>query len=176
MNFLMYVGSAYGLLSEAFAEEAWPKLRNPEQVEDYAQLRNQWEEFWEQSTYVKANAKRENRDELIIDPPEFSRITQPDLKAALITLWPSFSAWWNMPAGGQVAMQYWDNQMDVLTIAQQYEAQVGRPMKPFQLHIDLVYTGLREPLEVNEQFVIMPLGTRFIMNNEWWMQKFIELG
>ncbi|MEC0129147.1 hypothetical protein [Paenibacillus pabuli] len=174
LNFLMFVASACGLLTDEFEEGVWPNSQFLNVEQSNEKFKEQWKELWNQSISKKGERKRGNHQNLIIDPPHFSMIREEDLKAVLIKMWPSFIKWWNMPAGGQIAMHYWEAKPDLLAFVQEFESQVGRKIKPFRLDVDLVYTGLNEPIEVNEQFIIMPIKSEYLMKRDWWIKRFKE--
>ncbi|HBU81617.1 MAG TPA: hypothetical protein DEF35_08250 [Paenibacillus sp.] len=174
LNFLMFVASACGLLTDEFEEGVWPESQPLNVEQSNEKFKEQWKELWNQSISKKGERKRGNHQNLIIDPPDFSMIKEENLKAVLINMWPSFIKWWNMPAGGQMAMHYWEANPDLLTFVQEFESQVGREIKPFRLDVDLVYTGLREPIEVNEQFIIMPIKSEYLLKKDWWIKRFKE--
>ncbi|MFS0870371.1 hypothetical protein [Paenibacillus xylanilyticus] len=174
MNFLMFVASAHGLLTEEFEEGTWPTSQSLNGERSNEKFKEQWKELWEQCIYKKGLRKRGDMKSLLMDPPEFSMIREKDVRTVLINMWPSFIKWWNMPAGGQIAMHYWEGAPDLLAFVQEFESHVGRKIKPFKLDIDLVYTGLREPIEVNEQFMIMPIKTEYLLKRDWWIKRFKE--
>ena len=174
MNFLMYVASAHGLLADEFGEGTWPTSQSSNGGQSNEKFKAQWKELWNQSIYKKGLLKSGRQKNLILDPPDFSMIRENDVRNVLINMWPSFIQWWNMPAGGQIAMHYWEGAPDLLSFVQEFESQVGRKIKPFKLDIDLIYTGLREPIEVNEQFMILPIKTEYLLKKDWWIKRFEE--
>ncbi|MGG3455557.1 hypothetical protein [Paenibacillus rhizolycopersici] len=173
LNFLMYVASINGLLSEEFEEGTWPSKQFLSAVQSNPKCKEQWKEIWNKSIYQKGLLKANNQGHIILDPPDFSTING-EIKAVLVQMWPSFISWWNMPAGGQTAMHYWESIPDIMSFVQEFERQVGREIRPFQLHIDLVYTGLKKPIEVNEHYIIMPIKTEYLLKKDWWIKKFKE--
>lgn len=174
LNFLMFVASAHGLLTDEFGEDTWPGSQFSSGGRSNEKFKGQWNELWKQCIYKKGLIKSGIQRSLILDPPEFSMITDKNVRAVLIHMWPSFIKWWNMPAGGQAAMNYWEGAPNLLSYVQEFESQIGRKIKPFKLDIDLVYTGLREPIEVNEQYMIMPVKIDYLLNRDWWMKRFEE--
>ncbi|MBD8497255.1 hypothetical protein [Paenibacillus arenosi] len=172
LNFLMFVGSAHGLLTEGFGGAVWPTGQFLHAGRSNEKLKEQWIELWNQIIYKKGILKRENQKYLILDPPKFSMIREEEVKAVLINMWPSFISWWNMPAGGQIALHYWEAKPDIIAFVEEFESQVGSEIKPFKLDIDLVYTGLREPIEVNQQFILMPIKAEYLLEKNWWIKRF----
>lgn len=174
LNFLMYVASVHGLLTEEFEESTWPSSQFSSVGRSNQKLQEQWKKLWNQSIYKKGLLKRSNQRYLVLDPPDFSMIREEDVKDMLINMWPSFINWWSMPAGGQTAMNYWEAKPDLIAFVQEFENQAGREIKPFNLHVDLLYTGLKEPIEVNNQFIIMPMKTEYLLKKDWWINRFKE--
>ncbi|WP_146752112.1 MULTISPECIES: hypothetical protein [Paenibacillus] len=172
LNFIMYVASAHGLLTDGFDDAAWPNSKSLNVEQSNEKFKEQWKELWNESIYKKGERRKGKHQNLIIDPPDFSMIREGDLKAVLINMWPSFIKWWNMPAGGQIAMHYWEAQPDLLAFVQEFESQVGRKINPFRLDVDLVYTGLKAPIEVNEQFIVMPIKLEYLWKKDWWIERF----
>lgn len=60
-------------------------------------------------------------------------IREEDVKDMLINMWPSFINWWNMPAGGQTAMNYWEVKPDLIAFVQEFKNLAGREIKPGDL-------------------------------------------
>lgn len=71
-------------------------------------------------------------------------------------------------------MNYWEAKPDLIAFVKEFENQAGREIKPFKLHVDLVYTGLKEPIEVNNQFIIMPIKAEYLLKKNWWIKRFKE--
>lgn len=174
LNFLMFVASAHGLLTEEFEESTWPSSQFLSAGQSNQRFNEQWKELWNQSIYKKGLLKEKNQGSIVLDPPNFLTIKEEEVKAVLINLWPSFNRWWNMPAGGQIAMNYWEAKPDIMAFVQEFESHVGREIKSFNLHVELVYTGLKEPIEVNKQYIIMPIKAEYLLKKDWWITRFKE--
>lgn len=110
----------------------------------------------------------------MLEQPHFELVEQQELREAFVQLWPSFRQWWCMPAGGQAAMNYWEDKPDLIRYIQEFEDEVGRKIKTFHLNIDLIYRGPSEPVEVNEEYMIMPIRIEYLMKKDWWISRFKE--
>ena len=86
-----------------------------------------------------------------------------------------------MPAGGQQGVNYWDLFWDIAGSFQskvkQVETEIGRPVQPFALAVDYLYTGLGGILEVNSNYAMMSVHNPklTLCNREWWLAKVREL-
>jgi len=110
------------------------------------------------------------------NPPEFSDLSVGGLVDCCIKAWPLFYSWWSMPAGGGSAMAYWESISNVINMVDKFERIEGRKAKDFNLYIDLVYTGISERIELRQDYVIMTLDTKQLMEEAWWMKKLQQIG
>lgn len=196
LNFLVYVARAYSICDEYFDKHgAWPnrQVSLPDQL--HQELETQWHDFWNGSIQQKAEAKIQQRAALksrskdqievahlnhnhvspfVLDQPYFEAIQQQELREALIEQWPSFIQWWNMPAGGQAAMHYWEHIPDLIRYVREFEIEAGRPIQSFHLDVELIYNGPYKPIEVTDEYVIMPIRTAYLMKPDWWNERFKE--
>jgi hypothetical protein len=200
LNFLVYVARAYSICDEYFDKHgAWPdrQVVLPEQL--HQELEAQWNDFWEGSIQRKAEAKflqnaasksqtpdpavshtlfahlnHSCASPFVLEPPHFAAIEHQGLREALAAQWPCFIQWWNMPAGGQAAMHYWEGKPDIIRYVQEFEMEVGRRIQPFHLNVDLIYNGPTKPIEVTDEYVIMPIRTDYLMKKHWWSERFQE--
>lgn len=174
LNFLIYVASTYGLLKEDINENIlWPSRQMVESDELHQKLEIQWKWFWDRSINQKAH-KNNNHVSFVLGLPDFELVEQHELREVLVHLWPSFRQWWYMPAGGQAAMNYWEGIPDLIRYVQEFEDEVGRKIKPFHLNMDLIYNGPNEPIEVTEEYIIMPIKIEYLMKRDWWISRFKE--
>ncbi|WP_413376498.1 hypothetical protein [Paenibacillus taichungensis] len=174
LNFLIYAASTYGLLKEDINENnLWPSRQRVESDQLHQKLEIQWKWFWDRSIQQKAH-KNNNHVSSVLGRPDFELVEQHELREVLVHLWPSFRQWWYMPAGGQAAMNYWEGKPDLIRYVQEFEDEVDRKIKPFHLNMDLIYNGPSEPIEVNEEYIIMPIRTEYLMKKDWWISRFKE--
>lgn len=80
MNFLMFVASVHGLLTEEFEERTWPSSQFSSVGRSNQKHQEQWKKLWNQSIYNKGLLKRSNQKYLVLDPPDFLMIKEKDLK------------------------------------------------------------------------------------------------
>ena len=107
----------------------------------------------------------------MFNPLEFLNFPYDDLKECLKNTWQPFIDWWEMPGGGKNALAYFET-FDIDSIYKyinEFENLAGRKVKPFNLYIDMIYTGTIEIMEVNREYVIMALIKPIYFNKEWWM-------
>ncbi|SEM97587.1 hypothetical protein [Paenibacillus sp. OK076] len=174
LNFLIYVANTYGLLKEDINENnLWPSKQRVESDQLHQKLEIQWKWFWDRSIQQKAH-KNNHHVSFVLGGPDFKLVEQHELREVLVHLWPSFRQWWYMPAGGQAAMNYWEGIPDLIRYVQEFEDEVGRKIKPFHLNVDLIYNGPNEPIEVTEEYIIMPIKIEYLMKRDWWMSRFTE--
>ncbi|MDN4603210.1 hypothetical protein P5G61_18365 [Paenibacillus sp. F6_3S_P_1C] len=84
LNFLMFVASACGLLTDEFEEGVWPESQPLNVEQNNEKFKEQWKELWNQSL-KRGERKRGNHQNLIIDPPDFSmrQIVKPSATVPL---------------------------------------------------------------------------------------------
>jgi hypothetical protein len=174
LNFLIYVGSSLRILQGPQGQHIWPYPLHGEGEKDNQKLREPWDIWWNQAVKQKMAHERGERGTFMSDPPYFHDIPDTRLREFCIRVWPVYIHWWNMPAGGQHAMNYWENFPKVQEYVEEFERKARRAIKPFSLHIELIYAGFEEPIEPASDFVIMPLQSKFLMEKDWWLKRFIE--
>jgi len=168
LNFLIYVACYYGLLIEG--NELWPDPAVQLEDDQRKELNTSWRQFWDESLLTKAK----HPHSYMLSPPHFNTIDCSLLRDSFDSAWPSFIRWWLMPAGGQLALNYWESQPFVTAYVQEFEREAGRPIRPFKLVVDLVYAGISEPVEVSDDYVIMPVSSKYLMKKDWWLRRFKE--
>ncbi|WP_148271299.1 hypothetical protein [Desulfosporosinus acidiphilus] len=151
------------------------------QLGDYSDcnLSRQWESWWTQLIHERSSNLSNgvlNPINSLFNPPEFSDLGDRQLTNCCKEAWPLFSSWWEMPAGGGSAMAYWESVPNVINIVHKFEQKEGKNVKDFRLHIDLVYTGISERIELRQDYVIMALDIKQLREESWWMQKLRQIG
>ena len=170
LNFLIYVASSFGLFeSETSNMSNWSTEKIMMDKQDIQNLKDQWNSCWNKVILKKMNPKTD-----ILSIPDFKTIENMELRMACNRVWKSYIDWWYMPAGGQCAMYYWEDKPNILKYVQEYEDQVGRRIKTFHLTIDLIYTGFDKPIEVNDEYIIMPIRSDYLLKPDWWVKRFKE--
>lgn len=170
LNFLIYVACSFGLFESGTRDmDNWSTERILMDEHEIQNLKVQWNSCWNQSIIKKLDTKTG-----VLGFPNFKTIEYSELRMVCSRVWKSFIIWWNMPAGGQCAMYYWEDKPDILKYVQEYENQVGRRIKTFHLNIDLIYTGFDKPIEVNDEYIIMPVRSEYLLKPDWWVRRFKE--
>ena len=178
LNFVMYVGIAYDLLPDDLpfsVTNRWSASRTtiPLQIEKY-HLTQQWQEWWNQLTnYRYYDSQSIGCPNEWFQPPDSVGLP-PELSEVCKNVWIDFIGWWQMPAGGGRAMHYWETSFDFGKYVREYEQQQGRQLRAFQFYVELVYAGLDEILEIDENHVVMPL-LRKTDFEKWWKGKLQEI-
>lgn len=179
LNFPIYVGCVYGLFVDSGKEHQrlWPTPKDPGLGEkDKLDLKEQWDQWWNQVVMLLASSYRNKTDRPVLGiglaEYHFSDIDGELLRQCCMDSWPAFEHWWNSPAGGQVAMYYWENFPKVNRYVEEYEELAGRKVKPFVLSVNLVYTGIAAPLEPVEGYIIMPIDGPYLGSKDWWLDRF----
>ncbi|RUT33419.1 hypothetical protein EJP77_07155 [Paenibacillus zeisoli] len=179
LNFPIYVGCVYGLFigSGEGHQRLWPapKALVMDDIDKLA-LKQQWDQWWNQVVMLLANRFRNKSDRpnlgMGLAEYHFSDIDGELLRQCCMDSWPAFVHWWNSPAGGQVAMYYWEGFPKVERYVEEYEELVGRKVKPFALSVNLIYTGIPAPMEPVPDYIIMPIDGSFLLNKDWWLDRF----
>ncbi|MGO4530440.1 hypothetical protein AB4Z30_15265 [Paenibacillus sp. 2TAF8] len=196
LNFLVYVARAYGICNTYFHDHStWPDRQVVLADELHREFETKWQDFWKGSIQQKAEAKIRQTavsnfpsqaqvkfkhlnhnyvSPFVFNPPQFEAIEHQGLRDALIAQWPSFIQWWNMPAGGKAAMYYWEGKPDVIRYVREFEMETGRTIHPFHMNVELIYNGPHEPIEVADDYLIMPIRTEYLMKKDWWAERFRE--
>ncbi|MBZ9637670.1 hypothetical protein [Clostridium sp. FP1] len=83
-----------------------------------------------------------------------------------------------MVGGGKNALSYLEGFGDerIYTYINEFENIVQRKVKPFNLYIDLVYTGTSQIIEVNSEYIVMVLVRHLYFDKDWWMNKLEQIG
>ncbi|WP_440395776.1 hypothetical protein [Paenibacillus sp. SAF-054] len=168
LNFMIYTATAYGLFAEK--DSKWPPEKLFEQPAFYLEkLHAQWTSWWNLMLKERAQGAKIRTAANAVSPP-FDKLDSPELREALTQAWPSFIRWWYMPAGGQNAMYYWEGVPNIDSYIYELKKELGREYLSFRLNMDLVYGGIPEPIEVGEDYMVVPVHTNYIMNKDWWKQ------
>lgn len=180
LNFIVYIGCIYGLIdNEKYTgkEALWPsKSLNTKANSE------QWEEWFREVVTLKAHTIKHGVHPYIVYeeymPPEFPKVKCPILKECCKNTWPKFHEWWGMMAGGKNAIAFVEQigHDKIHEYVNEVERTLGRKLKPFTLNIELIYTGISEPIDISNEFVIAPLSPLINSNKEWWIRKLFESG
>jgi len=181
LNFIVYIGCIYGLIDNKEyngKEILWPSMSlNTEATSE------QWKEWINEIVRLKVEKIKEGKNPNAIFeeymPPEFSGVKCPLLKECCKEAWPKFQEWWYMMAGGKAGLHFIERivSANILDI-NEFEVKLGRKCKPFNLYIDLVYTGISETIDIhiNNKDLIITSSPIITFDKEWWIKKLDEVG
>lgn len=68
-------------------------------------------------------------------------------------------------------MYAWEDKPNISSYVRELETELGRDHLSFCLNVDLVYGGIREPIEIGEEYMVMPIRGEYMLNKEWWKKK-----
>ena len=183
LNFIVYIGCAYGLIDEKKykgKEILWPQKHINADVDI-----EEWEEWFKD--IVDLEVERINAGKYpyaIIEeylPPEFLNVKSQKLQNCCKDTWPKFQEWWYMLGGGKNALNFTERILhsDLNNYVSEVEKVKGRKLKPFNLYISLLYTGLSETIEINlcnNQYLLIAANPFIYFKKEWWIKKLDEIG
>jgi hypothetical protein len=190
LNFAIYTGCLYGLIEDdnkiIRKNKLWPPKSWCNQLTEaqLVLLKEQWNKWFEgiaKDRGEKVISKHESelyRKNDMFDPPEFLNFPYDELKECIKNAWKPFIEWWEMPGGGKNALSYFEvfDMKGIYKYINEFENIVGRKVKPFNLYIDMIYTGTTETIEVNNEYVIMAPIKPIYFNKEWWLKKLEQIG
>ena len=188
LNFAIYVACSFELLPDTspFSREQLWSVYHHEALdeEEHQLLAGEWQQWWnemvaDRSRFLQSGIQ-ERWSNSFASEGYFDEMVTP-LRERCEDALPSFREWWGMPAGGQQGVNYWDLFWDIAgsfrSKVKQVETEMGRPVQPFALAVDYLYTGLGGILEVNSNYAMMSvhLPKLTLLNREWWLEKVLEL-
>lgn len=83
-----------------------------------------------------------------------------------------------MVGGGKNALSYYEGLGNerIYKYINEFENIVQRKVKPFNLYIDLVYTGTSQIIEENSEYIVMVLVKSLYFDKNWWINKLQQIG
>ena len=188
LNFAIFTGCIYGLIEDnnkiIRKNKLWPpkSWSNKLSETQLVLLKEQWSKWFDnivndRGEKVISKQEFDIRNHMF-NPPEFLNFPYDELKECLKNAWQPFIDWWEMPGGGKNALAYFETfGIDsIYKYINEFENLAGRKVKPFNLYIDMIYTGTTEIMEVNSEYVIMAPIKPIYFNKEWWMHKLEQIG
>lgn len=186
LNFALFTGCLYGLIDDIEGisnSRLWPpKYETNKLTKSLSLLKEQWTEWFNsiindrgKKVILKQEFDLENNK---FNPPNFSEFPYCELGAYCKKSWKPFIEWWEMVGGGKNALSYYeglDTQI-IFKYISEFENIVQRKVKPFNLYIDLVYTGTSEIIEVNSEYLVIIPVKPLYFNKDWWMNKLQQIG
>lgn len=183
LNFIVYTGCVYGLIDNMKyngKEILWPKKSLDTDV-----YSTEWEELFIDIVNLEVGKIGNGKHPYsIIEeylPPEFLYVKSQTLRKCCKDVWPMFQDWWYMFGGGKNALNFIEGILNnnLFDYVNEVERMKERKLRPFNLYISLLYTGLNKTLELdangNRHIIITsdPIGT---LNKEWWIKKLNVIG
>ena len=186
LNFALYTGCLYGLIGDIDGISKislWPpKCEINKSTESLSLLKEQWKE-WFNSMINDRGKKVILKQEFdfmndMFNPPDFSEFPYCELREYCKNAWIPFIEWWQMIGGGKNALSFIEglDNKKIYKYINEFESIVQRKVKPFNLYIDLVYTGTSEIIEVNSEYIVMVPVKPIYFDKEWWMNKLQQIG
>lgn len=186
LNFALFTGCLYGLIDDVEGignNKLWPpKCETNKMTESLSLLKQQWNEWFKSminSRGKKVILKQEfDLESNMFNPPNFSEFPYYELREYCESSWQPFIEWWEMVGGGKNALSYLEGFGDerIYKYISEFENIVQRKVKPFNLYIDLVYTGTSEIIEVNSEYMIIVPVRPLYFDKDWWMNKLHQIG
>jgi hypothetical protein len=183
LNFIIYIGCVYGLIDrEKYngREPLWPDKSL------YADIGSDtWESWFKEIVDLEVERIKSGKNPCtsleVVTPPEFCSIKNQSLQSCCIKAWPRFKEWWYMLGGGKNALNFTEGIIhdDLHKYVKDAERLKGRYLKPFNIYLSLLYTGLSESIEINinnNQFFIITSNPFEFLKEDWWIKKLNEIG
>lgn len=183
LNFIVYIGCAYGLIDNNKyngKEILWPhKSLSIDANSD------NWEEWFLAIINLEVERIKLGKHPCTIIeeymPPEFFNVKNQLLKECCKDAWPKFKEWWYMVAGGKNALNFIEGILNnnLNNYVNEVERRKSRKLKPFQLYINLLYTGLSKTIDINfnnNHNIIITSNPFGYFNEDWWIKKLSEIG
>lgn len=182
LNFAIYIGCVYGILQkDDFRDQSimWPgarlSSRHPKE-----RLASEWSQWWSYLIEFRTS-------ELLDESVKFKKVlfnpvyhTKPELTAineccehSLV----SFQEWWHRPAGCHEQHIHLQRVVGerIVHYLRSYERKTNRKCSPFDLYIDLVFSGLPHSITTHFRYIITVPDGHFLDCEEWWTKRIEEL-
>lgn len=185
LNFALFVGCLNGLIENDEINEIklWPSECSSDiPTELLSLLKEEWKQWFNfmlKARWNKVILKQEfELESNIFAPPNFPEFPYEELKEYCKNAWKPFIEWWEMVGGCQKALLYIEgiDNNKIYKYIDEFENIVQRKVKPFNLYIDLVYTGSSKIIDVNNEYIIMVPTRPIYFDKAWWMSKLQQIG
>ncbi len=186
LNFVIFTGCMYNLIEDKnFDEEneRWPTNIIISNFDDlhFEELKLQWNEWFTNIIDEKiSNTNLNGMCSLIeenYDVNSFSELKCVELRECCKSAYPHFVDWWNMQAGGKNALSFYEfmSNNKISEYVSELEGKLNKKSKPFKLYLDMVYTGVPNVLDVNDNYIIVTPNGYFDLSKDWWLNKLSKL-
>lgn len=186
LNFVIFTGCMYNLIDgKNFDEEneRWPTNILISKLDDLhlEKLKIQWSEWF--NNVINEKISNANLDEMCsfieekYDVNNFSQLKYVELRECCKNAYPHFVDWWNMQAGGRVALSFYEfiGNNKISEYISELECKLNKKSKPFKLYLDMVYTGVPKVLDINDEYIIVTPNGYLDLSREWWINKLSKL-
>ncbi|MEG1009480.1 MAG: hypothetical protein RSF67_06700, partial [Clostridia bacterium] len=182
LNFIIFTGCMFNLIDDENFDEynkPWPNNLFNSNLDsiDTDTLKSQWRLWLNEVIDERYN----NIDLCTIyslvnekyDISNFSQLEHIELRECCKKAYPHFNEWWNMQAGGSIAMSFYEmiGNNELSEYVRELECKVNRKAKPFKLYLDIVYTGVPNVLDVNDEYAVITSYGYFNLSKSWWINK-----
>lgn len=186
LNFIIFTGCMYNLIDEKNFDESnipWPTNISNLDFEDLYidKLKSQWKLWFNNVIEERCNNTSFDKMSIVVkeiyNVIDFLELEYIELRECCKKSYPNFIAWWDMQAGGKAAISFYEiigggNFGDYI---EQLECKLNKKANPFNLYIDIVYTGVPNVLDVNDNYIVVTPNGYLNSNKDWWMKKLIKL-
>ncbi len=186
LNFIIFTGCMYNLIdNENFNESntPWPTNLSNLVFDDLhiEKLKLQWKLWFNGVIEKRCNNINHNRMSLLVSEiynvNNFLELEYIELRECCKKAYPYFIEWWDMQAGGKSAISYYEIMVEnrFCDYIDELECELNRKVKGFNLYIDIVYTGVPDVLDVNDEYIVITPNGYIYLTKDWWMRKLAKL-
>lgn len=186
LNFIIFTGCMYNLIDDENFDESntpWPtKLSNLDFDNLYiSKLKLQWKQWFNNTIEEKYNDINPDKMCVAIDEKynisNFLELEYTELRECCKKSYPHFIEWWEMQAGGKSAISFYEIIVGnkFCDYIEELERKLNRKAKPFNLYIDIVYTGVPNVLDISDKYIVVTPNGYLNLTKDWWMKKLIKL-
>lgn len=186
LNFIIFTGCMYNLIDDENFDESnilWPTnlLNSDFENLNINKLKSQWKLWFNKAIEERCSNINFNKmctfvDE-IYNTSDFLELEYTELRECCKKSYPHFNEWWNMQAGGKIAISFYEiiGGSKFGDYIEELEYKLNKKAKPFNLYIDIVYTGVPNVLDVNDEYIVVTPNGYINLSKDWWMKKLIKV-
>ena len=186
LNFIIFTGCMYNLIDDKHFNESnrpWPTsiLNSDCKNLNNDKLKSQWKLWFNSVIDKKSNNINPNKMCTLItqiyNVNDFLELEYIELRECCKKSYPFFIEWWNMQAGGNAAISFYEiiGGDKFCNYIEELECKLNKKAKVFNLYIDIVYTGVPDVLDVNDEYIIVTPNGYISLDKKWWIDKLIKL-
>lgn len=186
LNFIIFTGCMYNLIDDKHFNESnrpWPTsiLNSDYKNLNNDKLKSQWKLWFNSVIDKKSNNINPNKMCTLINEiynvNDFLELEYIELRECCKKSYPFFIEWWNMQAGGNAAISFYEiiGGDKLCNYIEELECKLNKKAKIFNLYIDIVYTGVPDVLDVNDEYIIVTPNGYISLDKKWWIDKLIKL-